>query len=69
MAKLIGDLGSDTCVMLVMPNKTSSPLYNLLYTQETGELHYPKPEFVELLETIVTFFEKAAKHLPQTKIL
>lgn len=69
IAKLIGDLGCDACVMLVTTNNTSSPLYNLLRAQETGELHYPKPEFLALLETIVTFFEKAVKHLPRTKIL
>ncbi|KAH9367819.1 hypothetical protein HPB48_008074 [Haemaphysalis longicornis] len=54
--------------MLGTTNKTSSPLYNLLRTQERGELHYPKPEFLSLLETIATFFEKAVKHLPRTKI-
>lgn len=65
IAKLIiGDLRCDACVMLVTTNKTSSALYNLLRTQERGELHYPKPELLALLETIVKFFEKAVKHLP-----
>ncbi|KAG0423688.1 hypothetical protein HPB47_000533 [Ixodes persulcatus] len=69
LAKLVSDLGCHACVMLVTTNKTSSPLYKLLSAQENCELHYPKPEFLALLETISTFFEKAVKTLPRSKIL
>ncbi|KAH7957287.1 hypothetical protein HPB52_017111 [Rhipicephalus sanguineus] len=38
-------------------------------SQEAYDLHYPKPELLSMLDTIVTFFEKAVKYLPRTKIL
>ncbi|KAH7982721.1 hypothetical protein HPB52_006787 [Rhipicephalus sanguineus] len=38
-------------------------------SQEAYDLHYPKPELLSTLDTIVTFFEKAVKYLPRTKIL
>ncbi|KAH7951669.1 hypothetical protein HPB52_011156 [Rhipicephalus sanguineus] len=38
-------------------------------SQEAYDLHYPKPELLSMLATIVTFFEKAIKYLPRTKIL
>ncbi|KAH7940355.1 hypothetical protein HPB52_023542 [Rhipicephalus sanguineus] len=69
IAKLITDVGCETCAMLVTTNKTSSPLYHLLRQQEAYDLHYPKPELLSMLDTIVTFFEKAVKYLPRTKIL
>lgn len=68
IAKLITDVGCETCAMLVTTNKTSSP-YHLLRQQEAYDLHYPKPELLSMLDTIVTFFEKAVKYLPRTKIL
>lgn len=40
IAKLIGKLGCDACVMLETTNNTSSHLYKLLRTQQTGELYY-----------------------------
>ncbi|KAH7942975.1 hypothetical protein HPB52_003045 [Rhipicephalus sanguineus] len=69
IAKLITDVGCDTCAMLVRTNKTSSPLYHHLREQEAYDLHYSKPELLSMLDTIVTFFEKAVKYLPRTKIL
>ncbi|KAH7981939.1 hypothetical protein HPB52_001916 [Rhipicephalus sanguineus] len=68
IAKLITDVGCETCAMLVTTNKTSSP-YHLLRQQEAYDLHYPKPELLSMLDTFVTFFEKAVKYLPRTKIL
>ncbi|KAH7948294.1 hypothetical protein HPB52_020264 [Rhipicephalus sanguineus] len=68
IAKLITDVGCETGAMLVTTNKTSSPLYLLLRQQEAYDLHYPKPELLSMLDTIVTFFEKAVKYLPLTKI-
>ncbi|KAH7951161.1 hypothetical protein HPB52_005884 [Rhipicephalus sanguineus] len=38
-------------------------------SQEAYDLHYPKPELLSMLDTIVTFFEKVVKYLPRTKIL
>ncbi|KAH7957706.1 hypothetical protein HPB52_021916 [Rhipicephalus sanguineus] len=69
IAKLITDVGCETCAMLVTANKTSSPLYHLLRQQEAYDLHYPKPELLSMLDTIVMFFEKAVKYIPRTKIL
>ncbi|KAH7982528.1 hypothetical protein HPB52_005471 [Rhipicephalus sanguineus] len=69
IAKLITDVGCETCAMLVTTYKTSNPLYPLLRQQEAYNLHYPKSELLSMLDTIVTFFEKAVKYLPRTKIL
>lgn len=57
IAKLISDVGHDACAMLVTKNKMSSSLYNLLSQQQTHVLHYPTPEFLAMLETIVTFLK------------
>lgn len=38
IAKLIGELGCDACVMLVTTNNTNRFLNNLLRTQETGDI-------------------------------
>ncbi|KAH9361205.1 hypothetical protein HPB48_001563 [Haemaphysalis longicornis] len=38
-------------------------------SQDRSGLAYPRPEFLALLNGIVTFFEKIAKHLPRTHVL
>ncbi|KAH7952556.1 hypothetical protein HPB52_024010 [Rhipicephalus sanguineus] len=49
------------------PNSVAYSAFRL--GQEAYDLHYPKPELLSMLDTIVTFFEKAVKHIPRTKIL
>ncbi|KAG0431933.1 hypothetical protein HPB47_021325 [Ixodes persulcatus] len=69
IAKLITDFGCESCAMLLTTSDKDQPLYALLRGQERSGLAYPRPEFLALLNGIVTFFEKIAKHLPRTHVL
>lgn len=69
IAKLITDFGCESCAMLLTTSDKDQPLYALLRGQDRSGLAYPRPEFLALLNGIVTFFEKIAKHLPRTHVL
>lgn len=56
IAKLIADLGCDSCAALLKINNRDHPLHEILRAQERNELHYPRPEFLSLLDKIVLFF-------------
>ncbi|CAN8017027.1 unnamed protein product [Ixodes persulcatus] len=55
--------------MLLTTSDKDQPLYALLRGQDRSGLAYPRPEFLALLNGIVTFFEKIAKDLPRTHVL
>lgn len=67
--KLISDFGCDACNILLQTSERTGPLYTLLQGQDSSGLHYPKPEFVALLDKVVYFFEKVVLHLPRTNVL
>ncbi|KAL1476480.1 hypothetical protein MTO96_036463 [Rhipicephalus appendiculatus] len=69
IAKLITDLGCDSCAALLTTNNREHPLYKLLRAQDRSELQYPRPEFLALLDKIVVFFDKASEHLPRRNVL
>lgn len=69
IVKLISDFGCDACSILLETHERSDPLYTLLQSQDSSGLHYPKEEFVALLDKVVCFFEKAVVHLPRTNVL
>lgn len=62
------DLGRDSCAALLTTNRQHQ-LYKLLRAQDRSELHYPRPEFLALLDKIVVFFDKASEHLPRRNVL
>lgn len=69
IVKLIGDFGCDACVMLLTTSNKTDPLFTLLQGQDRSGLHYAKPEFLALLDKVVTFFENVVSHLPRTNVL
>lgn len=69
IAKLIADFGCESCAMLLTTSNKDGPLYALLRGQDRSGLVYPRPEFLALLDGIVSFFEVTATHLPRTNVL
>lgn len=69
IAKLITHFGCESCAMLLTTSNKDGPLYALLRGQDRSGLVYPKPEFLALLDGIVSFFEVIATHLPRTNVL
>uniref|UniRef100_A0A023G676 Uncharacterized protein n=1 Tax=Amblyomma triste TaxID=251400 RepID=A0A023G676_AMBTT len=56
IVKLISDFGCDACAILLETSERSSPMHTILRGQDSIGLHYPKPEFVALLDKVVSFF-------------
>ncbi|KAH7941274.1 hypothetical protein HPB49_011539 [Dermacentor silvarum] len=54
IAKLISDFECDACSILLETHERSDPLYTLLQSQDFSRLHYPKAEFVALLDKILS---------------
>lgn len=69
IAKLITDFGCESCAMLLTTSDKDGPLYVLLRGQDRSGLVYPRPEFLTLLDGIVSFSEVIAVHLPRTNVL
>lgn len=72
IAKLIADLGCDSCAAQLKINNRDHPLHEILRAQDRNELHYPRPEFLALLDKIVFFFfffDKTSEHLRRRNVL
>ncbi|KAH7978383.1 hypothetical protein HPB49_005380 [Dermacentor silvarum] len=68
IAKLISDFECDACSILLETHERSDPLYTLLQSQDFSRLHYPKAEFVALLDKISARRKAAHSRLPASAV-